>query len=87
VSGAISITTPSLDVSAGLTALSARVLDDTGLGRSLCETSGGSALAQAGRGAMPPSARGFLRAEDPDFAAVADAGRWVPLTARITCAR
>jgi filamentous hemagglutinin family protein len=87
VSGAISITTPSLDVSAGLTALSARVLDDTGLGRSLCETSGGSALAQAGRGAMPPSARGFLRDEDPDFAAVAAAGQWVPLTTRITCAR
>jgi filamentous hemagglutinin family protein len=87
VSGTISITTPSLDVSAGLTALSARVLDDTGLGRSLCETSGGSALAQAGRGAMPPSARGFLRAEDPDFAAVAEAGQWVPLAARITCAR
>jgi filamentous hemagglutinin family protein len=87
VSGTVSITTPSLDVSAGLATLSARVLDDTGIGRSLCETTSGSALAQAGRGAMPMSSRGFLRAEDPDFAAVADAGRWVPLVTRIACAR
>lgn len=63
LSGAISITTPALDISGGLVGLSAKVLDTGGLGRSLCEMTGGSTLAQAGRGGMPPSSRDFARIE------------------------
>lgn len=65
VSGAINISTPALDVSSGLVGLSAKVIDAGGLGRSLCEMTGGSSLAQAGRGGMPPSARDFARVDAP----------------------
>ena len=63
VSGNIQITTPALDVSGTLSGLNAKVIDTGGLGRSLCQTSGGSSLAQTGRGGLPPSARDLLRFE------------------------
>jgi hypothetical protein len=63
VSGTIQVTSPVLDVTGSLRGLTAEVVDAGGLGRSLCETRGGSSLGQAGRGGLPPSARGLLRAE------------------------
>lgn len=63
VSGAIHITSPALDISGSLGGLGAQVIDTGGLGRSPCQTSGGSSLAQTGRGGLPPSAGGLLRAE------------------------
>ena len=70
VSGTIDITTPVLDVSGGLSGLSTKVIDTGGLGRSLCQASGGSSLAQTGRGGLAPSARDLLRV-DPAPAAPA----------------
>jgi hypothetical protein len=83
VSGAITITTPALDVSAGLTPINARVLDGGGLGRGLCDVSGGSSLSSSGRGGMPPTARGFLR--DEDEAAMAALARALPVSSRLAC--
>ncbi|MBI4740377.1 MAG: filamentous hemagglutinin N-terminal domain-containing protein [Betaproteobacteria bacterium] len=62
VSGTIQIASPVLDLSASLSGLNARVIDTGGLGRSPCQTTGGSSLALPGRGGLPPSARGLLRA-------------------------
>lgn len=64
VSGVVQVTSPVLDVTGSLRGLGARVIDSGGLGRSLCQASGGSSLAQGGRGGLAPSAHGFLRAED-----------------------
>ncbi len=63
VSGVVEVTSPVLDVTGSLRGLGAQVIDSGGLGRSLCQASGGSALAQGGRGGLAPSSRGFLRAE------------------------
>jgi large exoprotein involved in heme utilization and adhesion len=85
VSGTITITTPALDVSAGLTPLNAKVLDTGGLGRGLCD--GGSSLAQAGRGGLPPSARGLLRDEDTEAAALPTLAQLMPVSASIACSK
>jgi len=63
VSGTVQITTPALDVAAGLSGLTTKVIDTGGLGRSLCQTTGGNSFAQTGRGGLPPSARDLLRVE------------------------
>jgi large exoprotein involved in heme utilization and adhesion len=63
VSGSIQMTSPVLDLSGSLSGLNAQLLETGGLGRSPCQSSGGSSLAQSGRGGLPPSARGLLRAE------------------------
>lgn len=68
VSGVVDLSSPVLDLTGSLRALRADVVDSGGLGRSLCQTSGGSSLALAGRGGLPPSARGLQRV-DPAFAA------------------
>jgi filamentous hemagglutinin family protein len=60
VSGVVTITSPVLDVSGSLAALTAQVLDSGGLGRSPCQASAGSSLAQAGRGGLAPSLRAPL---------------------------
>jgi large exoprotein involved in heme utilization and adhesion len=63
VSGAIDITSPVLDLSGSLGRLNAQVMDDIVLGRNPCQVSAGSSLSQAGRGGLPVSYRGLLRAE------------------------
>lgn len=63
VSGAIDITSPVLDLSGSLGRLNAQVMDNLSLGRSPCEVTAGSSLAVAGRGGLPVSHRGLLRAE------------------------
>ena len=63
VSGTIDITTPVLDVSGGLSGLTTKLIDTGGLGRSLCQATGGSSLAQTGRGGLAPSARDFVRVD------------------------
>ena len=72
LSGVVQITTPALDVSGSLSGLSTQVLDTGGLGRNPCQVTRGSSLAQTGRGGLPPSVRGFYRAE-PRLAPVAGA--------------
>ncbi len=72
LSGLVQITTPLLDVSGSLSGLSAQVIDTGGLARNPCQVTGGSSLAQSGRGGLPPSARGLLRS-DPGFAALQSA--------------
>lgn len=80
VSGSVQTTTPVLDVSGSLSGLNTQVLDTGGLGRNPCQTTGGSSLAQSGRGGLPPSARGLLRTEPnlspirAGFSSPADAG-------------
>ncbi len=64
ISGAIQITSPVLDLSGSLGRLGAQVLDTGGLGRNLCDVSGGSSLVLAGQGGMPVSYRDLLRAKD-----------------------
>ena len=65
VSGTVQLASPVLDLSGSLAGLNAAVIDTGGLGRNPCQTTGGSSLSQVGRGGMPPSARGLLRAELP----------------------
>ncbi len=65
LSGVVQLATPPLDVSGSLTGLSTQALDLGGLARNPCQVTGGSSLAQAGRGGLPASARGLLRSE-PD---------------------
>jgi hypothetical protein len=65
LSGAVRTSTPVLDVSGSLSGLNTQMIDTGGLGRSPCQVTGGSSLAQSGRGGLPPSARGLLRAELP----------------------
>ncbi len=72
LSGLVQITTPLLDVSGSLSGLSAQVIDTGGLARNPCQVTGGSSLAQSGRGGLPPSARGLLRS-DPGFATMQSA--------------
>jgi len=63
VSGTVQTTSPALDVSGSLSGLNTQVIDTGGLSRSPCQATGGSSMAQSGRGGLPPSARGLLRAE------------------------
>jgi hypothetical protein len=70
VSGAIQITSPTLDISGSLRGLGGQVLDTGGLGRALCQSTGGSSLAQSGRGGLPPSSAGPIRA-NPNMSPVA----------------
>lgn len=65
VSGAISVSSPILDVSASLAGLSARLLDPAALARSPCQPGGVSSLTQAGRGGFAPSAREFAAVGAP----------------------
>jgi hypothetical protein len=60
VSGAVTVSSPALDLSATLAALEANVVDAGGLGRNPCRSSAGSSFARTGRGGLPPSARGLL---------------------------
>ena len=62
ISGAIQITSPVLDVSGTLGRLGAPPIDTVSLGRSPCQTTGGSSLALMGQGALPVSYRGLLGA-------------------------
>ena len=62
VSGTIQIASPVLDLSGTLGRLGAAPIDTVILGRSPCQTSGGSSLAQVGRGKLPVSYRGLLGA-------------------------
>jgi filamentous hemagglutinin family protein len=87
VSGAIDITTPALDVSGGLIGLTAKVLDGGGLGRSLCDVTGGSSLALATSGSMPLAARDFMRSEHIQPPTVARLPTDGTVLARITCPR
>ncbi|MEO8280608.1 MAG: filamentous hemagglutinin N-terminal domain-containing protein [Ideonella sp.] len=65
VSGDVQLANPALDITGSLRELRAQAVDAGGLGRSLCQNTGGSALALAGRGGLAPSADGLLRA-DPE---------------------
>ncbi|HKA42327.1 MAG TPA: filamentous hemagglutinin N-terminal domain-containing protein [Burkholderiales bacterium] len=79
VSGIIEITAPILDVSGSLSGLNSQVIDVGGLGRNPCEITGGSSLGQSGRGGLPPSARGLLRAEPAPGSG--QAAGWTPSAA------
>lgn len=63
VSGVVELTSPVIDLTGSLRVLRADVVDSGGLGRSPCQTSGGSALALAGRGGLPASTRGPARVD------------------------
>jgi filamentous hemagglutinin family protein len=64
ISGAINISSPAFDISGSLVGLSAKMMDAGNLGRSPCQTTGGSSLTQAGRGGFSTSARNLLGPED-----------------------
>jgi filamentous hemagglutinin family protein len=88
LSGNISVTAPVLDVSGSLAALSANVLADVAVGRSLCSSTGGSSLAQAGRGGMPVSSRDLLTVDSAVAdAATATTGGLDPAYAHLALAR
>ena len=63
INGTVSLSSPSLDVAGSLVMLKAGALQNGGFGRSPCATSGGSSFAQTGRGGLPTSSFGLLRAE------------------------
>ena len=58
VSGNILIASPQVDVAGSLAQVKATGLANTALGKTPCHRSGGSSLALAGRGGLPPSAAG-----------------------------
>jgi hypothetical protein len=60
VSGTIQISTPVLDISGSISALTAKFLDSGGLARSPCAILGGSSLSQVGRGGLPLRAGDLL---------------------------
>jgi len=60
VSGAIQLTSPVVDVARSVTGVTAKAMDAGGLARSPCRITGGSSLAQAGRGGLPRSASDLL---------------------------
>ena len=62
VSGTIQIASPVLDLSGTLGRLGAPPIDTVSLGRSPCQTTGGSSLALVGQGVLPVSYRGLLGA-------------------------
>jgi filamentous hemagglutinin family protein len=62
ISGTPQTTAPTLDLAASMSGLNTQQIDTGGLGRSPCQSTGGSSLAAAGRGGL---ARGLLRAEQP----------------------
>ena len=62
VSGNIQIASPVLDLSGTLGRLGAPPIDTVSLGRSPCQTTGGSSLAVVGQGVLPVSYRGLLGA-------------------------
>jgi filamentous hemagglutinin family protein len=63
VSGTVQMTSPVLDLSGNLVGLNTKPINTGGLGRNPCQTTGGSSLSLSGRGGLPSSARGLLRAE------------------------
>jgi large exoprotein involved in heme utilization and adhesion len=63
VSGAINIASPVLDISGSLVTLGTPMLDPGGLGRSPCQSTGGSSLGATGWESLPPSARDPLSGE------------------------
>jgi hypothetical protein len=63
LSGNIAVTAPVVNVSGSLAGLTGSVLNSAGIGRSLCNTTAGSSLAQTGRGGMPASSSDLLRVE------------------------
>ncbi len=75
VSGDVQLANPALDITGSLRELRAEAVDAGGLGRSLCQNTGGSSLALAGRGGLAATADGLLRA-DPVPASSAGA-RWL----------
>jgi filamentous hemagglutinin family protein len=85
VSGAIDISSPVLDIAGSLTALAAKVVETGGVARTLCESTGGSVLAQTGRGGLPPSARGLLRAQLPSRMPPSQRAAWAPRLTSIDC--
>ena len=62
LSGVIDISSPVLDLSGSLHVLTAQLLDSGGLGRTPCQITGGSSLAPVGRGGLPRSGQGLMRA-------------------------
>ncbi len=63
ISGDVQLANPALDVTGSLRELRAEAVDAGGLGRSLCQNTGGSALALSGRGGLASGAAGLLRAD------------------------
>ena len=62
LSGTIQVTSPVLDLSGSLGRLNAHVADAAPLGRSPCQTTGGSSLALVGQGTLPVSYQGLMGA-------------------------
>lgn len=81
VNGTITVSAPTFDLAGSLSGLEVQAIDTAGLARSLCETSGGSAFAHAGRGGLPPSARGLLGAASAPHLAAAELSAPVHLAA------
>ncbi len=67
LSGTISITSPSLDISSSLGGFGVQMLDGGGLGRNPCRIGAGSSFVQAGRGGFAPSSRDLLGPEPRQF--------------------
>ncbi len=63
VNGAVALSSPSVDVAGSLVVIKAGALQNGGFGRSPCATRGGSSFAQTGRGGLPATSFGLLRAE------------------------
>ena len=74
--GNVQVTSPALDLSGKVTPLKARSIGSSGVARSPCQATGGSSLAQSGRGGFAPRAGNLLGPQAPAIDALAP----VPVT-------
>lgn len=87
VSGVIDISTPVVDLTGTMAALTGNIVDTGGLGRSPCQVNSGSSLAPTGRGGLPASASDLASAESGSTVSTAKAAfRLLPDTAQYAVA-
>jgi hypothetical protein len=86
LSGNVQVTSPNLDISGKVTPLKDRAMGSANVARSPCQSTGGSSLAQSGRGGFAPRAGNLLGPQAPAMDALAPVAASVTLKSSGRCA-